>query len=71
MEFIKWVNGEFIEDWWSIILIKELFFMVLMVLRKLVGFVCNFFVFKFKNFMVGIVDLFFLVNMIWKDKVDF
>lgn len=70
-EFIKRVNGEFTEDWRSIIPTKESLPTAPTASRKSAGLVCNPLASKLKNFMVGTADLSPSVNMIWKDKVDF
>lgn len=70
-EFQKRINGEFTEDWRSIIPSKESFPTAATASRKSAGIICNPLAAKLTNFMVGTADLSPSVNMIWKDKVDF
>ncbi|KAK0391177.1 hypothetical protein NLU13_0678 [Sarocladium strictum] len=70
-EFIKRVEGQFTEDWRSIIPPKDSLPTAPTASRKSAGLVCNPLASKLRNMMVGTADLSPSVNMIWKDKVDF
>ncbi|EXA31495.1 transketolase [Fusarium oxysporum f. sp. pisi HDV247] len=70
-EFVKRVEGRFIEDWRSIIPAKEALSTAPTPSRKSAGIICNPLAAKLKNLLVGRADLSPSVNMIRKDKVDF
>lgn len=70
-EFIKRVEGNFTQDWKSIIPAKETFPTAPTASRKSAGLICNPLAASLTNMMVGTADLSPSVNMIWKDKVDF
>lgn len=70
-EFIKRVEGDWPQDWRSIIPSKESFPTTPTASRKSAGLICNPLAAALKNMMVGTADLSPSVNMIWKGKVDF
>lgn len=70
-EFIKRVEGDWPQDWRSIIPSKDSFPTAPTASRKSAGLVCNPLAAAMTNMMVGTADLSPSVNMIWKGKVDF
>ncbi|KAI6779340.1 dihydroxyacetone synthase [Emericellopsis cladophorae] len=70
-EFTKRVNGEFTQDWRSIIPPKEDLPTTPTASRKSAGLICNPLAQTLPTFLVGTADLSPSVNMMWKDKVDF
>ncbi|KAF4122309.1 dihydroxyacetone synthase [Geosmithia morbida] len=70
-DFTKRVDGDFTQDWRSIIPSKDSLPTTPTASRKSAGLVCNPLAAKLTNMMVGTADLSPSVNMIWKDKVDF
>jgi dihydroxyacetone synthase len=70
-EFIKRVEGDWPQDWRSIIPSKDSFPTTPTASRKSAGLICNPLAAAMRNMMVGTADLSPSVNMIWKGKVDF